>query len=326
MYFLIYAFLGWCTEVAYKAVTTGEFINRGFLNGPVCPIYGFGMLLIIWVLEPVKDNFVLLLLGGIILATVLEFVTGYALEKMFHAKWWDYSELPFNIKGYVCLKFSLAWGFGCVLIMEAVHPLVAVFVNIMPIFMIKLFCAAGLAVMGVDTAITVNTVMKINKQAETLEELGAAMRKISDQLGESIFENVTDMKEKGEAVRESIEEREELLEEKVKDVREKLEERREEAAARIEERREENALRMEERREETIREHRERMNKLRADLANLGERYKLAEEERHIGAERLVKAFPNIRHRNADGYNRLRMGMKRAKTMKKNGKKVHDDK
>lgn len=290
--------------MAYKAVTTGEFINRGFLNGPVCPIYGFGMLLIIWVLEPVKDNFVLLLLGGIILATVLEFVTGYALEKMFHAKWWDYSDLPFNIKGYVCLKFSLAWGFGCVLIMEAVHPLVAVFVNIMPIFMVKLLCIAGLAVMSADTAITVNTVMKINKQVETLEELGAAMRKISDQLGESIFENVTDMKEKGEAVRESIEEREELLEEKVKDVREKLEERR----------------------EETIHEHRERMNKLRADLESLGGRYRLAEEERHIGAERLVKAFPNIRHRNADGYNRLRVGMKRAKKMKKNSKKAHDEK
>lgn len=106
-YFVIYAFLGWCTEVAYKAVTVGQFVNRGFLNGPVCPIYGFGMVFVIWALTPVTDNAFLLFVGGFVITTLLEGVTGFVLEKLFHAKWWDYSSEPFNIGGYVCLKFSI---------------------------------------------------------------------------------------------------------------------------------------------------------------------------------------------------------------------------
>ena len=100
-YFVIYAFLGWCTEVVYKAVTVGQFVNRGFLNGPVCPIYGFGMVFVIWALTPVTDNAFFLFVGGFVITTLLEWVTGFVLEKLFHAKWWDSSSEPCNIGGYV---------------------------------------------------------------------------------------------------------------------------------------------------------------------------------------------------------------------------------
>ena len=120
-FFLIYSCLGWCLEVIYAAVSTGQLVNRGFLNGPVCPIYGFGMIIVLFTLSPLADNLLLLYLGGVILPSVLELVGGWALYKLYHTRWWDYSDFPFNIGGYICLEFSLLWGVGTVVVMKAVH-------------------------------------------------------------------------------------------------------------------------------------------------------------------------------------------------------------
>lgn len=79
--FLIYAFLGWCTEVAFAAVTRGKFVNRGMANGPICPIYGFGVLAVLFCLQPFRGNFFLLFLGSVVVTSLLELVTGWALEK-----------------------------------------------------------------------------------------------------------------------------------------------------------------------------------------------------------------------------------------------------
>ena len=105
--FIIYAFIGWCTEVSYAALDRGIFVNRGFLNGPYCPIYGCGVLIVVVLLTPLKKNLLILYLGSFLLTSVLEFITGFVMEKVFHNKWWDYSDKPFNIMGYVCLKFSI---------------------------------------------------------------------------------------------------------------------------------------------------------------------------------------------------------------------------
>ena len=113
-YFLIYSCLGWCLEVIYAAVTTGKLVNRGFLNGPVCPIYGFGMVIVLFALTPLSHSLLLLYLGGVILPSALELVGGWALYKLYHTRWWDYSDYPFNIGGYICLEFSLLWGVGTI--------------------------------------------------------------------------------------------------------------------------------------------------------------------------------------------------------------------
>ncbi len=123
-FFLIYACLGWCAEVIFHICNSGKFVNRGFLNGPVCPIYGAGVLIILLCLSPISYNFMLLFAGSVLLTSALEFVTGFVLERFFHQKWWDYSNVPLNIKGYVCLKFSLLWGVACVFIVKVVHPIV----------------------------------------------------------------------------------------------------------------------------------------------------------------------------------------------------------
>ena len=131
-FFLIYSCLGWCLEVIYAAVSTGQLVNRGFLNGPVCPIYGFGMIIVLFTLSPLADNLLLLYIGGVILPSVLELVGGWALYKLYHTRWWDYSDFPFNIGGYICLEFSLLWGVGTVVVMRAVHPVIAGFVEMVP--------------------------------------------------------------------------------------------------------------------------------------------------------------------------------------------------
>ena len=122
--FFIYAFLGWCLEVAYHALVTGQFINRGFLNGPWCPVYGFGASAVLACLLPLRENQFLLFLGSVAVTSAIEWLTGFALEKLFHQHWWDYSDQPFNLNGYICLRFSLAWGVACLVVVDAVHPLV----------------------------------------------------------------------------------------------------------------------------------------------------------------------------------------------------------
>lgn len=112
-YFCIYAFLGWVVEVAFHALKLGKIINRGFLNGPVCPIYGFGMLAICLLMNvpaPGQEERVglpVLLATGMAFATTIELIGGWLLNTFFHARWWDYSEEPFQFHGYICLRFSV---------------------------------------------------------------------------------------------------------------------------------------------------------------------------------------------------------------------------
>ena len=94
LYFFVYGFLGWCTEVAYATTKQRKFVSRGFLNGPICPIYGVGVTVVVYFLTPYKDNLILLYALSTVLVTVLEGLTGYLMDKIFHHKWWDYTNQP----------------------------------------------------------------------------------------------------------------------------------------------------------------------------------------------------------------------------------------
>lgn len=131
-YFYIYGFLGWCSEVAFAAVAHGKFVNRGFVNGPICSIYGFGVMSVLLVLGPLKSSLWLLFGGSVLFTSAIEYLTGWVLEKVFHDKWWDYSKRPLNIKGYVCLEFSVLWGIACVFVVDVFQPLVAKVVDLIP--------------------------------------------------------------------------------------------------------------------------------------------------------------------------------------------------
>ena len=196
--FIIYAFIGWCTEVSYAALDTGKFVNRGFLNGPYCPIYGCGVVIVVAILTPLKENLLILFAGSFLLTSVLEYITGYILEKVFHNKWWDYSDKPFNIKGYVCLKFSIYWGLACTFIMDIIHPIIYAAIRFIPFVLGVVLLSIIMSVFAADCIITVTTILKFNKRLKVMDEMAASIHRLSDEIGENIYENVTDVIEKSE--------------------------------------------------------------------------------------------------------------------------------
>jgi uncharacterized membrane protein len=185
-FIIIYAFLGWCAEVAYAAVNTGKFVNRGFLNGSVCPIYGFGAVIIIASLTPLRENIILLFLGSVLLISALEWFTGWAFYKIFAQKWWDYSNMPFNIGGYTCLKFSLMWGVVCLLVMNVIHPIIQNLVLLVDIRVGQMILIIFYTYLAVDIVATVQSIFKLSKQLKQINQIAAKMRNLSDYIGEKI--------------------------------------------------------------------------------------------------------------------------------------------
>ena len=218
--FLVYGFLGWCTEVAYAAVKQGKFVNRGFLNGPICPVYGIGVGVVVQFLTPVENNLVLLYISSTILVTAIEGITGFLLEKIFHNKWWDYSDQPLNIGGYVCVLFSLIWGVFCVLIVKVIHPLIYKVLTMIP-FVLGIIVMACLAVgLLADLYVTASAILKMNRKLETMEKIAAELKDLSNKVGENIYENVMEGMEFQEEKKEQL-----------GNVREELKERLEEPKA-----------------------------------------------------------------------------------------------
>ena len=124
-WFYIYSFLGWLWETCYVSVRKGKLINRGFINGPLCTIYGCGALAVYLILLPISDNLLLLFVGGVVVATALEYVTAVLMENIFHTSWWDYSDNKFNFQGRICLGCSLGWGVFTVGLFRVLHPVVS---------------------------------------------------------------------------------------------------------------------------------------------------------------------------------------------------------
>lgn len=204
--FFVYGFLGWCTEVAYAAAKQGKFVNRGFLNGPICPVYGIGVGVVVQFLTPVENNLVLLYISSTILVTVIEGITGFLLEKIFHNKWWDYSEQPLNIGGYVCVLFSLIWGVFCVLIVKIIHPLIYKVLTMIPL-VLGIVVMACLAVgLLADLYVTASGILKMNRRLEAMEKIAAELKELSDKVGENIYENVMEDMEFREEKKARIEE------------------------------------------------------------------------------------------------------------------------
>lgn len=204
LYFFVYGFLGWCTEVIFAAFKQHRFVNRGFLNGPICPIYGVGVTLVIACLEAFQSNLLLLYISSVILVTVLEGVTGWAMDKLFHNKWWDYSKLPFNIGGYVCLLFSLIWGVACVFIVYFVHPLIHQVLSLIPHTAgIALIAILGIALLS-DIIVTTSAIVKFNQYLERLEHITDELHAISNQIGSELYQNVMHVLDMQESSRQKL--------------------------------------------------------------------------------------------------------------------------
>ena len=181
IYFFLYAIIGWMCEVVYCSIPEKKFINRGFLNGPYCPIYGVGALIIITFLMPYVSDPILVFFIGIILTSALEYITSWGMEKLFHAKWWDYSDHKFNINGRVCLLNSFLFGLLCVVLMYVVHPIVRDLVNSFSTFWIQVIATAAAVFFLSDLIESTRETVSFNKKLSSVYE---ATTELKDNLKE----------------------------------------------------------------------------------------------------------------------------------------------
>ena len=180
--FLLYSFLGWLWEVVVVFLDTKKLVNRGFLNGPLCPIYGTGATILFLFLTPVKDHLLLLYVAGMLVATTVEYLVGMGMEKLFHASWWDYSDRKYNLNGKICVSVSLLWGGLSVVMMRWIQPHIDQFIDAIPLWFGKTFAVIFTLYFCSDLILTVYHVMKWDETMRKLEEAKAEFRQ---RLGES---------------------------------------------------------------------------------------------------------------------------------------------
>ena len=286
LYFFVYGFLGWCTEVGFAAFKTHHFVNRGFLNGPICPIYGVGVTAVITVLTPYKSDIIVLYILSVVLVTVLEGVTGWAMDKIFHNKWWDYSDMPLNIGGYVCLLFSIVWGFACLFIIYFIQPLIHDLLAFIPTIVgIILIIILGITLIA-DLYVTASTIFKFNRRLAAMEKIAAEMHEISEQIGQENFEKTIRAMDRQKASKEKLATATDEFKEKMQDTASGLKEKTQGTAFELKER----ALDARERSQEINEE-------LRSRIASLHTRYHESTDKPGRISRRLMNAFPKMESR-----------------------------
>lgn len=306
--FFLYAFLGWCTEVSYAALRTGKFVNRGFLNGPVCPIYGCGVVVVLAGLEPLKGNFVLLFLGSVVLTSTLEWATGFVLEKLFRQRWWDYSDKPFNLGGYICLEFSIMWGFACLFVVDILHPSIEFFIRLIPHTLGWVLLGLFSAAMAVDLAATVRTIAKINRQLDQIDQLARRLKTASNEFGENLADRVLEAAEKSADWKEDWESAAEEWAQRRAEFQEQLAQKREQMEDELRQHAQERAARLQ-----------AGHDRARAELDAWREKLQTQLDSRAFGQRRLMAAFPKMRstsHRQAMEQLRRRMERRTPSTRK----------
>ena len=179
LFFFLYCFLGWVWESCYVSAKQRQWVNRGFLHGPMLPIYGFGAVIILWATLPVRQSLPLIFLLGTLAATVLEYVTGAAMEALFKVRYWDYSQQPFNLNGHICLTCSLAWGAFSILLVRFLHPPVEELVLRLPAFLVDPLAFLLTVVFTVDAVRSFQAAMDLREVLTRLTEENEDLRRLA---------------------------------------------------------------------------------------------------------------------------------------------------
>lgn len=171
LYFFLYSAIGWICETLYCSLPKREFVNRGFFHGPYCPIYGFGALLVLLALNPLLPYPVLVFLGGVVLTSVLEYVTSWLMENLFGIRWWDYSDRRFNIKGRICLRNSLLFGLMGIVMLYGIHPTLARLVQAIPRPYTRVLASVLIGILVIDLLLTLNILIGLEEKLWMLQSL-----------------------------------------------------------------------------------------------------------------------------------------------------------
>ena len=182
--FIIYSFLGWIVEVIANLIENKKFINRGFLIGPYCPIYGVGLLIIINFLKSYVNSYIIVFVMSMFICMTLEYLTSYVMEKLFNARWWDYSDKKFNINGRVCLETTIPFGLGGMAIMYIVNPFLDKILNLFSNNVLIIISSILFLIFLTDLIISLIVILKVKdisfkKIKDNTEEIN---RKVKDYL------------------------------------------------------------------------------------------------------------------------------------------------
>ena len=185
-FFLVYSFLGWLMETAAAAAKKGKLLNRGFLNAPFSPVYGLASVLFAVFLPELKSAPFFLFVGGMLLATALELVTGALLERIFGQKWWDYSQEPWNFNGHICLKYSLVWGVLALFCLFLCNPLLVTLTNWIPRSVRQIIAIAVLVLLAADFAGSGAALLQLNGSLKEPSEVSRRWRAVSNALDNAV--------------------------------------------------------------------------------------------------------------------------------------------
>lgn len=182
LFFFIYCFLGWIWESCYVSIKKHKWINRGFLRGPMLPIYGSGAIIVLLATLPVRDNLFLTFILGMIAATILEYFTGEAMEALFHVRYWDYSHQPFNLNGHICLTSSIAWGFFSILMVRVLHLPIDRFVTAIPEQLAQILAYILTAGIAIDAATSFREAMDLKELLKNMAKHSGELKKMRKRL------------------------------------------------------------------------------------------------------------------------------------------------
>lgn len=182
IYWIIYSFIGWILETVYCSILSGKFEERGFLNGPLVPIYGFGAMIILATLLPYAFNPVLVFLLGLILTSSLEYLTSYIMEKAFKMRWWDYSEMFMNINGRVCLLNSTMFGALSLILVEYIHPVIVDLVANISMEYLNYIAFTLFAVVIIDFIASLRATLNLQSRLFELNNIKYEIEKLKSKL------------------------------------------------------------------------------------------------------------------------------------------------
>ena len=242
LFFFIYCFLGWCWESCYVSAKKRQWVNRGFMKGPFLPIYGFGALSVLIATLPVRPFPVLVFVFGMIGATALELVTGICMEKLFHVRYWDYSNQKFNFKGHICLTSSIAWGAFSLAMIYGFHKPIEKLVLSIPFVWLDILTTVLTVIVAADFAISFKTAMERRAILDSMERIKDEMKRLqkrAEVIEAFLADDFHDAKENFKE--EMLERKDNLMEglqERKENILEGIQERKEDAKAQLQEIRE----------------------------------------------------------------------------------------
>lgn len=311
VYFYFYCIFGWVFESTYVSLRTHKLTNRGFMKGPWLPLYGSGAILVLLVTLPYADHPVGVYFAGMIAATILEYITGVVMVKLFKVRYWDYSYKKIQFQGHICLSSSLAWGGLSLLMVYVIHPPIVKFIAMWNENVVNILTFIVTICMAYDFANAFREAMDLRALIIQAEELKKRMEEVvaekreafaetveerREQFAQSVAESKEQLAESRERLAESLDERKEKFAETVSETRERIAEsvaeskeqmavrqqQWEKETAERQQRREEQAAERKEKRQETAAARKERIERSLAELTNASENLKKRMEE-HSG-------------------------------------------